>query len=143
MVIISCRLGEGIEHPGTLRNRRIPDRQSSVSIVRIGKLLIEQRGDRGIREVAAEIGISPATLSRVERGKLPDLLTFQKICKWLRIDPAQLLDVPPDIGNKPPERKASAFVAVHFRADATLSPAAAKDLAELILVAQEETLAET
>jgi transcriptional regulator with XRE-family HTH domain len=109
-----------------------------VSILKIGNLLMERRGDRGIREVAAEIGVSPATLSRVERGKLPDLLTFQKLCRWLRIDPAQLLDVPSGTDAK----KKQAVVAVHFRADATMSPAAAKDLAELILVAQEEALAE-
>jgi transcriptional regulator with XRE-family HTH domain len=112
-----------------------------MSILRIGKLLMERRGDRGIREVAAEIGVSPATLSRVERGKLPDLITFQKICKWLHIDPAELLDVPSGTDRKPNDSKPTA-VAVHFRADATLSPTAAKDLAELILVAQEEALTE-
>lgn len=114
-----------------------------MSILRIGKLLMERRGTRGIREVAEEIGISAATLSRVERGKLPDLITFQKICKWLRIDPAQVLDLHLPEGKKPIQSKTTPSVSVHFRADATLSPEAAKDLAELILVAQQEALAET
>ena len=111
-------------------------------ILRIGKLLMERRGTRGIREVAGEIGVSAATLSRVERGKLPDLLTFQKICKWLRIDPAQVLDVHLPDGKRPTDSKTTPSVAVHFRADAALTPEAAKDLAELILVAQQEALAE-
>lgn len=37
----------------------------------------------GMRECAKEIGISPATLSRIERGKMPDLMTYAKVCKWL------------------------------------------------------------
>src|SRR5205809_6297369 len=59
----------------------------------MGPLVRERRGERGIREVAADIGISPATLSRVERGKLPDLDTFSKLCRWLQVDPAEVLGV--------------------------------------------------
>jgi transcriptional regulator with XRE-family HTH domain len=33
-----------------------------------------------------EIGISKATLSRIENGNMPDLLTFFKIVKWLKTD---------------------------------------------------------
>ena len=33
-----------------------------------------------------EIGISKATLSRIENGSMPDLLTFFKIVKWLGTD---------------------------------------------------------
>lgn len=32
------------------------------------------------------IGISKSTLSRVENGNMPDLLTFFKIIKWLETD---------------------------------------------------------
>ena len=32
------------------------------------------------------IGISKSTLSRVENGNMPDLLTFFKIIKWLEND---------------------------------------------------------
>ena len=35
---------------------------------------------------AKQIGISKATLSRVENGKVPDLNTFSKIIKWLGKD---------------------------------------------------------
>lgn len=48
-------------------------------------------GGLGLRVAAKLIGISPATLSRVERGSLPDLETFRKICRWLEIDPGMIL----------------------------------------------------
>lgn len=35
---------------------------------------------------AKHIGISKPTLSRIERGSMPDLLTFFKIVKWLGTD---------------------------------------------------------
>lgn len=53
----------------------------------------EKRGDRGLREVANEIGISHATLSRIENGKLPDIETFKKICEWLNVDPGVILSL--------------------------------------------------
>ena len=39
-----------------------------------------------VREAARNIGISPATLSRVENGKPPDIFTFAKICRWADLD---------------------------------------------------------
>jgi transcriptional regulator with XRE-family HTH domain len=39
--------------------------------------------DRGVREVAAEIGISHGTLSRIERGEPMDGVTLAKILQWL------------------------------------------------------------
>ena len=53
----------------------------------------EKRGDRGLREVANEIGISHATISRIENGKSPDIETFKKICEWLNVDPGEMLGV--------------------------------------------------
>jgi transcriptional regulator with XRE-family HTH domain len=91
----------------------------------LSKKLIEKRGDLGVRETARDIGISHATLSRVERGYLPDLDTFEKICKWLRVDPAEFLGIQP----------AAPKVAVHFRKKTTLAPATAKALTEMIIAA--------
>lgn len=40
-----------------------------------------------IREAAKQIGISPATLSRLNREKfVPDVNTFYLCCKWLSVD---------------------------------------------------------
>lgn len=57
----------------------------------LGKLLRLKRGNRGLRETAKEIGVSSATLSRIERGKLPNILHFVKLCKWLNADPGPIL----------------------------------------------------
>jgi transcriptional regulator with XRE-family HTH domain len=40
----------------------------------------------GVREAAKEIGISAATLSRVENQRLPELVTYNAICNWLSLD---------------------------------------------------------
>ena len=96
----------------------------------LGRLLRERRGGRGIREVAKEIGISHATLSRVERGYLPDLETFRTTCEWLGVDPGDVL------GSKHRGRAAAPTVAVHFKKDSALAPETAQALASLILAAQ-------
>lgn len=44
-----------------------------------------------MRTAAKEIGISAATLSRIERGGMPDVLTFGLICKWLKKDMSNFL----------------------------------------------------
>ncbi len=53
-----------------------------------GKRVREKRGDRSLRTVAAELGISIATLSRIENGKLPDVYNLAEIFYWLGDNPA-------------------------------------------------------
>lgn len=43
-------------------------------------------GVNSLRKIAEEVGVSAATLSRVQRGKMPDLESFGKICKWMEGD---------------------------------------------------------
>lgn len=111
---------------------------AKITLQRIGPLLRERRGKVGLRETALQIGISPATLSRIEGGKLPDLETFSKICRWLQIDPAEVLGVEratdPTVGEKTGGQ--AAVRTAHLRADRTPSPQLARALAEMILVAQ-------
>lgn len=106
-----------------------------MSLLRLGNLLRERRGGRGVRDVAKEIGVSPATLTRVEGGKVPDLDTFRKLCTWLKVDPSEILGIS-DKGNSV-ETPAPAAI-VHLRADVLLSQEAAQDLGHLILAAQRE-----
>lgn len=94
----------------------------------LGRALGQKRGDRGIREVAKEIGVSPATLSRVERGYLPDIETFSKICQWLEINPADVLGIGVKTAQIPQ-------VAVHFKKEAALAPGTAQALAQMVLAA--------
>jgi transcriptional regulator with XRE-family HTH domain len=102
---------------------------SKLSVQALGRKLLEKRGGRGIREVAREIGVSSATLSRVERGHLPDLDTFSKVCKWLGVDPGQVLGFQPSKATKPK-------VAVHFKKDRAQALPTAQALAQAILAAQ-------
>lgn len=97
----------------------------------LGLKIIEKRGDRGVREVARDIGTSPATLSRVERGHIPDLETFGKICRWLDVDPGEVL------GTKQETSRPIASAQTHFRKDQAVNPATAAALADLIVKAHE------
>jgi transcriptional regulator with XRE-family HTH domain len=106
-----------------------------MTLLRLGAMLRDRRGGRGIREVAQEIGISPATVTRVESGRLPDIATFQKICSWLKVNPAEILDISTAISANSTDTLAAA---VHLRADQTLPEGAATDLANLIVVAHRE-----
>lgn len=107
---------------------------SKISLQTLGRKLAEKRGERRIRETAKEIGISHATLSRVERGYLPDLDTFSKVCKWLEIDPGEVLGVKT-------ESRAMPVAAVHFRTDQALKPETATALADMIMSAQRAMMA--
>lgn len=103
------------------------------SLDRLGELVAAKRGNGGLRATAAEIGIAPATLSRVEQGNLPDLENFSKICRWLKEDPASILGL--EEGPKRP------VAAVHFRKDKTMKLETAKALADMILAAQRGLMA--
>ena len=100
-----------------------------VDLTTLGQRVAKRRGGQGIRATAKEIGVSPATLSRIERGYLPDLETFRKVCDWLQIDPGEVL------GSKVAGRDSSP-AAVHFKKDAVIKPETASALANMILAAQ-------
>lgn len=59
--------------------------------VSLSILVKVKRESQSLREASKLIGISPATLSRIENGKVPDLDTFSKLCKWLELDPGFVL----------------------------------------------------
>ena len=100
-----------------------------ITLESLGRLVAKERGEKGIRATAKEIGISPSTLSRVENGHLPDLENYRKICVWLGIDPATI------VGQA--DRGARTNVArVHFKKDREIHRKTATALAELVLAAQ-------
>jgi transcriptional regulator with XRE-family HTH domain len=101
------------------------------SLDTLGQLLVEKRGSMGVRAAAQEIGISSATLSRVENGHLPDLQNFRLVCQWLGIDPNQILGFAP-----PAAREDEIRASVHFRKKSTTSPETAAALAKMILHVQ-------
>lgn len=100
-------------------------------------MLKNKRAGKGLRTIAEEIGgVSYATLSRVEQGKIPDVNTFIRICKWM--------DVPSDTfiegerrkkKDKPVSIKES--VISHLRADRELSKETLTTLLKVIEMAYE------
>ncbi len=104
------------------------------SLDNLGALVADKRGKLGVRATAAKIGISPATLSRVENGHLPDLENFQKICRWLGVDPSTVLGFNAEKDNRP-------IAAVHFRKKQTMALETASALADMILSAQRALIA--
>ena len=105
-------------------------------INRLSEQIQTRRAGKGVREAAKEVGISSATLSRVENGKIPDLDTFGKICAWLGEDPAVYLGISPN------SEKTATTARVHFKKGVTIRPESAKALSEMILLAQQAFLAE-
>jgi transcriptional regulator with XRE-family HTH domain len=101
---------------------------AKVTLEKLGRLAAEKRGATGVRAAAKEIGISAATLSRVERGFLPDLETFRKICKWLGLDSGEVLGLAAPKPSTPQ-------VTVHFKKAQTLTPATAQALGQMVLAA--------
>lgn len=90
----------------------------------LGRLAIQKRGNMGIRAAAAEIGISPTTLSRIERGHVPDVGTLNKVCAWIEEDPGQFTGI--------------GGLQIAFKKDRAVSPRTAKSLARLIQAASEQ-----
>jgi transcriptional regulator with XRE-family HTH domain len=90
----------------------------------------EKRGPRKLREVAKEIGISPATLMRIENGRVPDLGTFGKVCKWLDIDPRPLLGLGLESKLEVNEEQ---IVSAHLKLDQNPKPQTVNALAKMIL----------
>lgn len=105
-----------------------------LNLTNLGTTVKDRRGNRGIREVATEIDISSATLSRVENGKIPDLKTFSKICRWLQVDASDILGC--KIMPEPAKGAKEATVAVHLRADKDLNKETLTALTEMILRAR-------
>jgi len=105
------------------------------SLKELGGLVAEKRGKRGIRAAAADAGVSHTTLARIEKGHVPDLETFAKICKWLERDPREFLGLS-EIQSVVSEDEKASKVMVHFRKKRTVAPETAKALGDLIIGAQ-------
>lgn len=87
-------------------------------------LVQKKKGSMGVRATAKEIGISPTTLSRIERGHLPDIGTLEKICAWLEEDMDQFTGI--------------GGLQIAFKKHKAIAPETAKSLAVLIQKASEQ-----
>jgi transcriptional regulator with XRE-family HTH domain len=96
-----------------------------MKIEALAESIREKRGRKGVLEAAKDIGISPATLSRIENEKIPDLETFEKVCTWLKHDPITYLEAPS--ATKQPK------IQVHFKKETAINQASAQALTQMIL----------
>jgi transcriptional regulator with XRE-family HTH domain len=92
-------------------------------------MIKEKRGKRVLRDVATEIGgVSTATLSRIEQGRIPDVDTFIKICKWLGTATDTFI-----IDDTQKELKSNKdYIIAHLRADRELKPTTIQMLLNMI-----------
>ena len=120
---------------------------SEINIQSFASQLRDKRGNRGLRDVAKEIGnVSASTLSRIEKGNVPDLDTFIRICKWLDISPDRFVasnrqednneDGSRDFDIEKTDIEAGVqTITVHLRADKTLDSKTAAALTHLVQMA--------
>jgi len=113
---------------------------NEIDIHKLAALVRKKRGKRGLRETAQEIGgISISTLSRVELGKIPDLGTFLRLCRWLGVSPEQFVSEAVHVDPQEPTPTVSTpeMIVAHLRADRTLDPHTAEALSTMIRLAYE------
>jgi len=104
------------------------------TLATLGTQVKKHRGNKTLRDAAKEIGIGPATLMRVEAGRVPDLDTFAKICRWLKVDPGSYLGF--SSGAATPAAMDNVMtISAHLRADAAPNPGTAQALATMIVLA--------
>lgn len=113
--------------------------QHEINVNALGEAIQRHREDKKltVRAAADQMeSISSSTLSRIERGSLPDLDTYMRICRWLNVDPAHFAVEP--IGKTPLGRKSELMtedIIVHLRADKLLNQQTRDALITMIEVA--------
>lgn len=93
----------------------------------LGAILKTRRREKrmSLRDLSDVIGVSLNTLSRVERGHLPDLKNFRRIVDWLELPPDAFLE--PSDDSSTPE-----IIARHLLSDRRLGPDAAARIASIV-----------
>jgi transcriptional regulator with XRE-family HTH domain len=97
----------------------------------LGGMVRKKRGERKVRDVAEDIGISAATLLRIESGRIPDVATFGKVCQWLEVDPGSFLG----FESKEARVDEPLTFSAHLKVDRAPKPETVQALAKMILFA--------
>lgn len=113
---------------------------TEIDLQRLAALIAKKRNGRPYRTVAQEIGeVSSPTLSRIEKGRLPDLDTYIRICRWLNISPEDLQNEKTTKG-KGEDLSNSEQVCAFLRADQNLPTDTAKALTKMIEIAYQDAI---
>lgn len=107
---------------------------SAKKLTSLGTMVRKKRGDANLRNIAENIGISAATLMRVENGRIPDVATFGKLCTWLEVNPGDFLGYKEE-STKNSSTNNTLSISAHFKADKTPKPETVSALAKMILLA--------
>lgn len=91
-----------------------------------------------LRDAADAAKVSPATLSRVQRGHAPDMDALTALARWLQVPVEKLLHNPPVVDRPREGTSTVEKVQVHLRADPHLSAETASRLGEIFEVLYEE-----
>ena len=102
---------------------------SSLDTERFSEMIKSKRGNKGLRVLAQEIGISASTLSRIEQGNVPDIDTYLRLCDWLEVSTDYFTNSNPSIND------VQTVVIAHLRADKTLSQSTSEALIQMINLA--------
>src|SRR5713226_2092630 len=97
------------------------------------------RLELSLREVEAQTGISAATLSRIERGRRPEVGVIEKLARWLKVNVSAAR--PEEAGVRTDEDLKRA-IAVHLRANRKLSEGTARAIAEAFDIVMKVRLGE-
>lgn len=103
----------------------------------LSMMVIKKRGKIGLRATADMVDISMATLSRIENGKVPDVDTFLRLCKWLEVAPGKfsISTIGSSNNDEAKIEKTKDVVISSLRADDSLDPKVMKALVEMVNVA--------
>lgn len=111
---------------------------TGVDTARLAAMVRARRGTMGLRAAAAEIGeVSPSTLSRIEQGRMPDLETFFRLCRWLGVSADTLAAEEPTKNASGRPSSVAEQVEVYLRADQTLPPETVNALVRMVQLAYE------
>ena len=114
------------------------DMQHEIDTARLAAAVRDKRGKTGVRKTADEIGdVSSSTLSRIEQGRLPDIDTYMRLCRWMDVTPTYFaLDSVAGVEDKPgpPVPLPQQFLH-HLKADRTLPDDTRRAIVTLIEMA--------
>ena len=94
----------------------------------LGPMVRRHRSEHklSLREASEESGVPFSTLSRIEKGRLPDLVNFRRIVEWLGVPVDEFFSPGASVEATP------SVIAEHLKADPALPPAAATMIAGLV-----------
>lgn len=101
----------------------------TITLEQLGAELKRTREERGLslRQAEEAIGVSAATLSRIERGSQPELAVVNKLAPWLGVSIAASGDPRPSILT---DEDLKRTISVHLRANKNLSEEVARSIVD-------------